>query len=372
MVGLKFLLTKDPMIVACLPPYIRCSVGIDKNWHIATDELVIPDLTRGSRGLRIAQSANLQNRPELRSLKLEWTNTSHPVVSGVVEDLGEEVLEKLQPHWSLEHFELAGYSGFVWPTWMMNNMVTLLPNLVSLHLYFLGNCKYLPPLGQLKNLRDLHMKDLPNLVNLENGLSGGPQPFKKLTHLKLEILLNLEELPILSTTNNGNQQFMFPALEELSVLFCPNLMFKPSLPKCAKYEIKNSNRILSCGEPLGPLSCPSPVNMIFTGCRISSSWLQWLESLKTIDKIVLDACVGDDGEVIIMLTGDGHGNGPKGSSLKFPRIKCTQESSSGKIPNETTNQSSSATNILHELTAQVCSHVLHSLSYLFLQHTPVT
>ncbi|KAK1630241.1 hypothetical protein QYE76_004556 [Lolium multiflorum] len=368
--GLKILLTEDPVIIAFLPPYIRCFVGIDENWHITTDELVIPDLTRGSRGLCIAESANLQNRPELRFLKLEWTNNFHPAVHGVVEDLGEEVLEKLQPHWSLEHFRLAGYSGFVWPTWMMSNMVTLLPNLVSLHLFFLGNCKDLPPLGQLINLRDLHIKDMPNLVNLEMGLSGGPQPLKRLTHLKLEILLNLEELPILWTTNNGNQQFMFPVLEELSVLFCPSLMFKPSLPKCAKYEIKNSNRILSCGEPLGPLSSPSPVNIMITGCRISYSWLQWLEP-KTIEKIVIDACVGDDGEEV--------------TALELLGIKCAQESSSSKILKETRNQSSSGTNTLHELATQAvdcksAGHVVTSTvwqssgesSLQSLQQNPVT
>uniref|UniRef100_A0A453KM27 Protein kinase domain-containing protein n=1 Tax=Aegilops tauschii subsp. strangulata TaxID=200361 RepID=A0A453KM27_AEGTS len=338
MTGLKFLLTKDPMIVACLPPYIRCSVRIDENWHLTTDELVIPDLTRGSRGLTIAERANLKNRPELRFLKLEWTNTSHPAVHGIDEDLGEEVLEKLQPHQSLEHFELVGYSGFAWPTWMMNNMVTLLPNIVRLHLLCLGNCKDLPPLGQLINLRHLHIGDMPNLVNLGMGLSGGTQPFKKLLHLKLENLLNLEELPILLLTNNGNQQFMFPALEELFVLSCPNLMFKPSLPKCQKYGIKDSNMILSCGEPLGPLSSPSPANIMITGCRISSSWLQWLESLQTIEKIVIDACVGDDGEAV--------------TSFKLLGVRYTQESSSRKIPNEKRNQSSSGTRILNELTTQ--------------------
>ncbi|KAM3256961.1 hypothetical protein ACQJBY_049384 [Aegilops geniculata] len=338
MTGLKFLLTKDPLVVACLPPYIRCSVRIDENWHIMTDELVIPDLTRGSRGLTIAERANLKNRPELRFLKLEWTNTSLPAVHGIDEDLGEEVLEKLQPHQSLEHFELVGYSGFAWPTWMMNNMVTLLPNVVRLHLLCLGNCKDLPPLGQLINLRHLHIEDMPNLVNLGTGLSGGTQPFKKLLHLKLENLLNLAELPILLLTNNGNQQFMFPALEELSVLSCPNLMFKPSLPKCQKYGIKDSNMILSCGEPLGPPSSPSPANIMITGCRISSSWLQWLESLQTIEKIVIDACVGDDGEAV--------------TSFKLLGVKCTQESSSRKIPNEKRNQSSSGTRILNELTTQ--------------------
>lgn len=371
MAGLKFLLTKDPMIVACLPPYIRCSAGIDEEWHVTTDELVIPDLTRGSRGLSIAESANLQNRPELRFLKLEWTNTSHPAAHGVVEDLGEEILEKLQPHWNLEHFELAGYSGFVWPTWMMNNMATLLPNLVSLHMFFLGNIKDLPPLGQLINLRHLHIKDMPNLVNLEMGLSGGPWPFKRLTHLKLESLLNLEELPILSITNNGNQQFMFPALEELSVLLCPNLMFKPYLPKCVKYEIKNSNRILSHGETWGPLSSPSSVNIMSTGCSISSSWLQQLIPLNNIEELEMDACVGDDGETV--------------TSLELLVKKCTEVSSSSKIPNEITNQSSSGTKVLHELTTQddAClntGHIVDSLgwqssgqtSLLSLQKNPTT
>jgi len=335
---LKFVLTEDPMIIASLPQYIRCSVGTDENWHITTDELVIEDLTRGSRGLRIAESINLQNRSELRFLKLEWTNTSHPAVHGLVEDLGEEVLEKLQPHWSLEHFELAGYSGFAWPTWMMNNMVTVLPNLVSLHLFFLGNCKDLPPLSQLMNLRHLHIKDMPNLVNLEMGLCGGPLPFKKLIDLELDTLLNIEQLPILLASNDVNQQFMFPALEELSVLSCPNLMFKPSMPKCAKYRIKDSNRILSCGEPLGPLSSLSPVNIMITGCRISSSFLQWLVSSQTIEKRVIQACVGDDGEAL--------------TSLEILEIKCTQESSSSEIWNEKTNQRSSGTKILHELTSQ--------------------
>ncbi|KAE8816258.1 disease resistance protein TAO1-like [Hordeum vulgare] len=342
MTGLKFLLTKDPMIVACLPPYIRCSVGIDENWHITTDELFISDLTRGSRGLTIAERANLKNRPELRFLKLEWTNTSHPAVHGIDEDLGQEVLEKLKPHQSLEHLEIVGYSGFAWPTWMMNNMVTLLPNLVRLHLLCLGNCKDLPPLGQLINLRYLHIEDMPNLVNLGMGLSGGTQPFKKLMHLKLESLLNLEELPILLLTNNGNQQFIFPALEELFVLSCPNLMFKPSLPKCQKYVIRDSNRILLCGEPLGPLSSPSPANIMITGCKISPSCLHWLESLQTIERIVIDACVGDDSEAV--------------TSLKLLGVKCTQELSSSKIRNEKTSQSSSGTRILNELTTQDDAH----------------
>jgi hypothetical protein len=164
--------------VSCLPRRILCSVGIDEHGHITTDELVITDITRGSRGLSIAERLNLQNRLELRFLKLEWLLNSHSDGDNFVGD--DEVLEKLQPNQNLECFELIKYTGYAFPTWMTNNMITSLPYLVRLCLFHLQNTDDLPPLGQLRNLRYLHIKDMPKLEYLEMGLSGGTQPFKKL------------------------------------------------------------------------------------------------------------------------------------------------------------------------------------------------
>jgi len=112
---------------------------------------------------------------------------------------------------------------------------------------------------------------------------------------------------------------MFPALEELSILSCSNLIFKPSLPKCVKYEIKESNMVLQCGEPLGPLSSPSPAKFEISGCRIPSDWLQWFKSMQTIVKVVMD------GEAL--------------TSLRLLEIEGTQEPSGSTIPNESVSSS---------------------------------
>lgn len=317
--GLRFLLTKDPVLVASTPEPIRCSVGYDEHSLINTDELVITDTTGDSRGLSIAKRLNLQNRPELRFLKLEWALTSQSATDELIEYVNEEeVLEKLQPNQTLEQFELVRYMGCVFPTWMMNKLMTSLPYLVNLRLFHLHNCTALPPLGHLRNLRYLHIKDMPNLIHLEMGLSGGAESFRKLTHLKLETL-NLKELPILLSDNMENPSFMFPALEELSILSCSNLIFKPSLPKCVKYVINESNMVLQCGQPLGPLSSPSPAKIEISGCTIPSDWLQWFKSMQIIEKVVID------GETL--------------TSFKLLEIQGTQEPSCSTIPNESVSSS---------------------------------
>ncbi|XP_022680125.1 probable leucine-rich repeat receptor-like protein kinase At1g35710 isoform X2 [Setaria italica] len=312
--GLRFVLTKDPVLVASLPEPIRCSVGYDEQSPINTDELVISDTTGDSRGLSIAKMLNLQNRLELRFLKLEWVLTSQSAADELIEYVNEEeVLEKLQPNQTLEQFELVRYMGCAFPTWMMNTPMTSLPYLVNLRLFHLHNCIALPPLGCLKNLRYLHIKDMPNLLYLEMGLSGGPEFFGKLTHLKLETL-NLKELPILLSASKENPCFMFPALEELSILSCSNLIFKPSMPKCAKYVIKESNMVLQCGQLLGPLSSPSPAKIEISGCIIPSDLLQWFKSMETPEEVVID------GEAL--------------TSFETLEIQGTQELSGSMIPTE--------------------------------------
>lgn len=325
--GLRFVLTKDQVLVASLPEHIRCSVGYDEQSHINTDELVISDTTGDSRGLSIAKMLNLQNRLELRFLKLEWVLTSQSAADELVEYVNEEeVLENLQPNHTLEQFELVRYMGCAFPTWMMNTLMTSLPYLVNLRLFHLHNCISLPPLGCLKNLRYLHIKDMPNLLYLEMGLSGGSEFFGKLTHLKLETL-NLKELPVLSSANKENPCFMFPALEELSILSCSNLIFKPSMPKCAKYIIKESNMVLQCGQPLGPLSSPSPSKIEISGCIIPSNWLQWFKSMENPEVVI-------DGEIL--------------TSFEPLEIQGTQEMYGSMIPTESV--SSSRMYMLHQFT----------------------
>ncbi|KAJ1256304.1 hypothetical protein BS78_K051400 [Paspalum vaginatum] len=311
--GLKSVLTTDAGLVASLPEYIQCSVGYEHHSLMTTDELVVTGITGCSRGLGIAKRLNLQNRLELCFLRLEWVPSYHSAADELVEYRDEEVLEKFQPNQTVEHFELVKYMGCAFPTWMMSKLTTSLPYLVNLCLFHLHNCSSLPPLGHLRNLRYLHIKDMPVLINLEMGLSGGPESLGKLTHLKLEAL-NLKELSILLSANNENPCFMFPTLEELSILSCPKLVFRPSLPKCVKYVIKESNMVLTCGQPLGPSSSPSLAKIEISGCMIPPDWLQWLKSMQTFEQVVID------GEVL--------------NSFQLLDIQGTRESSGSKIQNE--------------------------------------
>jgi hypothetical protein len=100
-----------------------------------------------------------------------------------------------------------------------------------------------------------------------------------------------------------------------------------------RYELRESKNILSCWQPLGPSSSPSPRNIEISGCLVPSSWLQWLKSLQTLKKLVID--------------------GAELTCFELPEIKGTQESSNADTPHETTHESSSGTNISHELTTQV-------------------
>ncbi|ONM54300.1 Pi15 [Zea mays] len=311
--SLKSVLTMDPVLAASLQGHTECSADYDYHSLTTTDELVIKEITGGSRGLRIAEQLNLQNRLEVCFLKLEWVPRSQSAQDQLLEYTDEEVLEKFQPNETLEHFMLVKYTGNVFPTWMMNKL-TSLPYLVNLCLFHLHNCSALPPIGHLQNLRYLHIKDMPNLTNLEMGLSGGPVSLGKLTHLKLEAL-NLEELSILLSANNESPCFMFPNLEELSVLSCSKLVFKPSVPKCAKYVIKESNMVLSCWQPLGPFSSPPIEKVEISGCVMPSGWLQWLRSIQTLEKVVID------GEAL--------------SSFELQKIYAFQEASGSKISKET-------------------------------------
>lgn len=326
--SLKSVLTMDPVLAASLQGHTECSADYDYHSLTTTDELVIKEITGGSRGLCIAEQLNLQNRLEVCFLKLEWVPRSQSAQDQLLEYTDEEVLEKFQPNETLEHFMLVKYTGNVFPTWMMNKL-TSLPYLVNLCLFHLHNCSALPPIGHLQNLRYLHIKDMPNLTNLEMGLSGRPVSLGKLTHLKLEAL-NLEELSILLSANNESPCFMFPNLEELSVLSCSKLVFKPSVPKCAKYVIKESNMVLSCWQPLGPFSSPPIEKVEISGCVMPSGWLQWLRSIQTLEKVVID------GEAF--------------SSFELQKIYAFQEASGSKISKETV--SSSRTNMSRELTTE--------------------
>uniref|UniRef100_A0ACD5YIW9 Uncharacterized protein n=1 Tax=Avena sativa TaxID=4498 RepID=A0ACD5YIW9_AVESA len=278
MSSLKFLLTDESWIALSVPQYIHCSVGTDKYFYETDDELVINNLWGSQGSLQIAARANLQDRTKLRFLKLKWAT----ILQSNEDNNIYEAIEKLQPHHSLSHLELFGYNGSSFPCWISNVQNHPL-NLVSLRLCHLKNCEMLPPLGHLPKLRHLYVEDMPKINNVTMDLRGLQQPLRELTSLHLQSLQNMEQWWIVST--NGEGEFMFPVLRELSVESCPKLLFKPSIPKCAKYSIKNSDMILSSEEPLGPSSSPAPLIVEISNCTVPCSTLVWLQSLGTLQEM---------------------------------------------------------------------------------------
>ncbi|PWA63680.1 Disease resistance protein [Artemisia annua] len=102
-------------------------------------------------GLRDAESANLKDKTNLKSLTLDWSSLNR---SGTFD---YEVLEGLEPNSGLEELSILWYMGTVLsPSWLVK-----LVNLTSVNLINLRMCQQLPPLGKLVNLTSI------KLINFE-------------------------------------------------------------------------------------------------------------------------------------------------------------------------------------------------------------
>ena len=83
-------------------------------------------------------------KQSIEDLKLVWTREARRFV-----DDDAEVLKQLMPPDTLEKFRLQGYESVSFPSWMMMNIATSLPQLAEVTLLDLPTCNNLPPLGQL-------------------------------------------------------------------------------------------------------------------------------------------------------------------------------------------------------------------------------
>ncbi|XXG84880.1 hypothetical protein AAC387_Pa11g0092 [Persea americana] len=99
-----------------------------------------------------AYEANLKGKRLLHSLELSW-----PSIEALAntENKAEEVIENLEPHSNLKKLIVDNYMGLNFPSWMME-----LSNLVGIKLSHCNECVHLPPLGQLRFLESLEIKEL--------------------------------------------------------------------------------------------------------------------------------------------------------------------------------------------------------------------
>jgi hypothetical protein len=138
-----------------------------------------------------------------------------------------ELLRELLPPTTLQRFKIWGYCSVGFPDWLMS-ISNHLPNLVELTMHDLSNCKSLPPLGQLPNLREITLIGMKSLEEWDTSsyLSGedSVNEVKRMGHIKIHD--------------------------------CPKLRVKPRLPIAASWSIYKSNNVLvPRGESVSHVDC---------------------------------------------------------------------------------------------------------------------
>ncbi|KAL6847256.1 hypothetical protein ACP4OV_023109 [Aristida adscensionis] len=111
-----------------------------------------------------AERAKLRDYPELRRLTLGFDDehVDLPNIEANAEK-AQLVLENLVPPRTLEEFALLHYRSKDFPNWMLRDISSYLPYLVSIQLGDLAACDSLPPFGRLPNLRLLQLWRLPGI-----------------------------------------------------------------------------------------------------------------------------------------------------------------------------------------------------------------
>ncbi|KAG8363638.1 hypothetical protein BUALT_Bualt19G0043300 [Buddleja alternifolia] len=185
-----------------------------KNLKLLRGVLAISELQTVT-DIENAMEASMRDK-ELEELQLRWTNDINNSRDSFVE---ENVLAVLQPHENLKNLMIESYGGVRFPSWIGN------PSFCKLFFVSLSGCDQctsLPPLGQLPELKILHIKQMRQIkrIGVEfSGTSSMDVPFPKLETLTFDDMADWAEW----TCSAEEFHIQFPRLNHLSIFKCPNL-----------------------------------------------------------------------------------------------------------------------------------------------------
>ncbi|KAF7811723.1 putative disease resistance protein RGA1 [Senna tora] len=185
-----------------------------------------------------AKGVNLIGIRELQVLSLSWDNSEESEIKVVGVD-AEQVIEALQPFSNLKKFEVCGYKGSHFPSWMKD--ASCLNNLVSLSLKDCSNCVQLPALGKLPSLENLYIVNMACVEYMDDDECYDGVEVKAFISLKTLSLYNMPKLERLLKRELGGE--MFPRLHKLYISKCPKLTLS-CLPSVEELNI------LYCKEEL--------------------------------------------------------------------------------------------------------------------------
>ncbi|OAY65718.1 putative disease resistance RPP13-like protein 1 [Ananas comosus] len=161
-----------------------------------------------------AIEAKLNVKKNLESLTLEWSV-----------ETDELFLDNLQPNCNLKELKLGGYNGVKFPYWIESKF---LPNLQSIVLFNCHKLENLPPLGQLKFLRLLHLNSMQAVKTVGHSFYGSNAcAFRFLRELRFEYMPEWVEWVEWVQVED---RLLFPGLQILEIKDCPRLRRLPTLP----------------------------------------------------------------------------------------------------------------------------------------------
>ncbi|RHN65660.1 putative P-loop containing nucleoside triphosphate hydrolase, leucine-rich repeat domain, L [Medicago truncatula] len=147
--------------------------------------------------------ANLVMKNQNKELVLKWHNDTPSNLQ-----IQSVVFEQLHPSPNLKKLTIIGYGGNNFPNWLGGS---LFGNMVYLKISHCGNCSWLPPLGQLGNLKKLFIHEMKSVksIGIEfYGSSNYPlfQPFPLLETLEFCAMLVTPRFPNIKISFN-NQSY---------------------------------------------------------------------------------------------------------------------------------------------------------------------
>ena len=200
-----------------------------------------------------ALEANLKEKEDLDALVFTWDPNA------INSDLENQtrVLENLQPHNKVKRLSIECFYGAKFPIWLGNPSFM---NLVFLRLKDCKSCSSLPPLGQLRSLKDLYIVKMDRVQKVgaelygNNGCgSSSIKPFGSLAILWFQEMLEWEEWVC--------SEVEFPCLKELHIVKCPKLKgdIPKYLPQLTDLEISECWQLVCC-LPIAPSICELMLN----------------------------------------------------------------------------------------------------------------
>ncbi|KAG8491917.1 hypothetical protein CXB51_015285 [Gossypium anomalum] len=206
-------------------------------------ELTIKNLEDVKQEIR----AVILGMKNLHSLELSWGDDHKRLDLKVQNDsncnLGENVLDCLQPSKNLKHLSIKGYPGIHLPSWIKTPSLPVLTKIVLMNC---KRCEHLPALGQLPVLEIIHMHGMDCVKNIGREFYGENKK-KLFASLKELSLIDFPDLEFWWGISGGEE---FPFLVKLIINKCPKLMNMQRFAALRHLELQSCNEsiLMSAGN----------------------------------------------------------------------------------------------------------------------------